>query len=493
MEHQPDSVTPTGFTSALENKVFCVRKNDPRTCSLCVGSELEPRAWKQLGRFLCKNTHVMHVCLYACHLKEDSMAALCAGLARNAYINEFEISDCPLKDADVRSLAPFLRENPSLHTINIEGCLRRSQGAQGAVELLSEALAHRGTCVGSIENLSLDDNFVGVHHMFDALIAALNKNRELRRFSLVGNAIGKSGCQSLARLLKNPASQLKSLVLRHNCIDDEGAAVLAAALTRNTTLSNLDLDRNRVKARGLMAFLDVISRTPSIPIRITARWKCLSGATRSVLAQLRIDRPLREVLPQLRADPWFPWTEDTAHVWLVTQNGRDLDSDATPFFYALEEGDLLDVSHRELDIVRRGSPASADPPAPSAPGEGHVAALRATVASNHALASLGHETTLAHFVHGRLLREFLWANRGGDPRAATRVKVLRRHVQDGLRVDDFAGLDASLLPRVLAWLGRGPDAAADEERTFLTVPPSSTARLAAIYRLVRGMPELCDV
>jgi len=197
------------------------------------------------------------------------MVDLCTGLEHNESINEFEISDCLLRNAEIQSLAPFIRMNPSLHTLNIEGCL----GASG-VDLLSSALSSR---TNSIENISLDGNCMGgeeSRESFDALISALSNNTELTRASLMCNRIGKDGCTSLARLLKNPDSKLKSLILRHNLIDNECAAVLAESLFGNNMLNNIDLDRNeRVTAKGLMAFLHLISKTPDATIRLTARWR----------------------------------------------------------------------------------------------------------------------------------------------------------------------------------------------------------------------------
>jgi len=194
------------------------------------------------------------------------MVDLCTGLEDNKSISEFEISECSLKNAEIESLAPFIRKNPSLHTLNIEGCFGASLGASGFdLNLLSSALMSR---TQSIENVSLDGNFMGgegTKDAFDTLITALNKNTELTRLSLMCNRIGKEGCISLGRLLKDPNSKLKSLILRHNYIDDECAAILAESLSNNTSLFNIDLDRNeRVSAEGLMKFVHLISRNGSI-------------------------------------------------------------------------------------------------------------------------------------------------------------------------------------------------------------------------------------
>ena len=114
MDHQPDDdANVAGLAPKLESRVFSIKDNDPKTNHLYIGSGLDPRAWKQLGRWLHKNTHVKYVCLNACHLKGKSMADLCTGLEHNESISEFEISDCCLKNEEIQSLSPFIRNNPS--------------------------------------------------------------------------------------------------------------------------------------------------------------------------------------------------------------------------------------------------------------------------------------------------------------------------------------------------------------------------------------------
>eukprot|EP00584_Thalassiosira_punctigera_P026946 CAMPEP_0172578512 /NCGR_PEP_ID=MMETSP1067-20121228/138774_1 /TAXON_ID=265564 ORGANISM="Thalassiosira punctigera, Strain Tpunct2005C2" /NCGR_SAMPLE_ID=MMETSP1067 /ASSEMBLY_ACC=CAM_ASM_000444 /LENGTH=412 /DNA_ID=CAMNT_0013371209 /DNA_START=322 /DNA_END=1560 /DNA_ORIENTATION=- len=410
------------------------------------------------------------------------MADLCRGLEHNESISEFEISDCLLRNAEIQSLAPFVRKNPSLHTLNIDGCL-----GEGGVDLLSSALMSR---THSIENISLDGNCMGSEdskESFDAFIAALNNNKELTRASLMGNQIGKHGVASLARLLKNPDSKLKSLILRHNCIDNECAAILAESLLSNTKLNNIDLDRNeRVSSKGLMAFLHVISRTPDAPIHLTVRWRFPSSTDEmSAIVNIRLNEPLHSLAAQLSANQYFIWASDMSKVKLHF-DGKGLDCSETPFFYCMKEGDVVDVVTDSIwgrNLIE-GSKVGLD-----VNWGKNINGVRGTIASNHTLSSLGYETALRrNFPLGHLLREFLEANKR-TPSSSARVKVFRCHVQHNLSLEDLCEMD-TVMPRVLAWIGCALGET-DKERTFSAPPPPTVVRLGAIYHVLRAMPMLC--
>ena len=63
--------------------------------------------------------------------------------------------------------------------------------------------------------------------------------------------IGLKGCTSLAMLLRNQASNLTTLDLNENFIDDECAEILARSLANNTKLEGLWLnDNNEITTGG---------------------------------------------------------------------------------------------------------------------------------------------------------------------------------------------------------------------------------------------------
>jgi len=74
----------------------------------------------------------------------------------------------------------------------------------------------------------------------------LPQNRLLGELCLGDNGIGDTGARLLSEFLETPASVLRRLSLRDNRIGDAGANFLAAALTKNTKLEELDLWGNLI-------------------------------------------------------------------------------------------------------------------------------------------------------------------------------------------------------------------------------------------------------
>ncbi|KAL9180428.1 hypothetical protein ACHAXT_008398 [Thalassiosira profunda] len=471
-----------GLAPVLEGRACAISRNDPDMNHLYIGSGLDPKAWKQLGRWLQKADHVKYVCFNACHLKGQSMEDLCKGMQHNRSIEEFELGELKIKSVEMQGLSPFILNNPSLTTLNIEGGLDKD-----AVDLLSSALRGR---TNSIENLALDGNCLGgeeKRESFKALVEALAHHKKLRRFSLMGNRIGKEACEIMSPLLEGPDATLQSLVLRHNYVNNECCGVLGEALAKNKSLNNLDLDRNDIGPKGLIHFLHLLNRIPGASINITLRWRRPDREDVRVGIRMRLDEPLWKVKSKLSAHDEFSWiADDMANAKMMF--GRSyLDLSQTPFFYGIREGCRVDIAEEPEGRNVRDISINVDEEE-NREGTNGVAN---SVASNHSLVSIGYETALRRgFVHGELLREFLEANKKDD-RAAARIKVFRYHVVYNLSVEDWSEME-TVMPRVLAWIGRALRED-DPDRTYLSNPPprSEIVRLDATYRLLKAMPMLC--
>ena len=476
-----------GLAPCYEKKIFRIRDNDPNMNHLYLGSCISEKACKQLGKWLESNTHVLNFCIGKAFLKGESMRALCAGLRHNKSIRGLEFGDNTIKKDEMESLAPFIVMNPSLHTLSIEGCLGKC-----GVELLSTALASR---THSVENVSLDGNSMGggeskERGTFDSLIMALGKHTQLCHLSLMGNQIGEQACCALATLFKDPASNLKSLILRHNYIDDRCAGILADGLANNTHLNNLDLDRNeRMTPKGLMKLLNCVCKIPCSTIHLNVSWVCpRTDVRKSACLQIKLNEPLHRLGIQLYSNPRWGYTvEDMPKVKIVKERCK-LVWRETPFYYNMRNGDSLRII-LEADGIY-APPNLLDMSGGMCISQGSI--QDTATSSNHTLTCLGYETALKRaFIHGPLLRECLEVNKRQDKSSVARVKMFRVHVQYSLNYIQFVDMETGLMPRVLAWIEKA-QSGHDEERTYFAPPPPDIMRFNSRYQLIRGMPQLFE-
>jgi hypothetical protein len=77
---------------------------------------------------------------------------------------------------------------------------------------------------------------------------------------LEGNDVGDKGAASLATALTKENACLKELFLGSNHIETSGALSLAASLERNTTLTKLYLEGNRIGSEGGAAFSEALEK-----------------------------------------------------------------------------------------------------------------------------------------------------------------------------------------------------------------------------------------
>ena len=82
------------------------------------------------------------------------------------------------------------------------------------------------------------------------IITALSMHPQLELLHLKGMSIGRNECTALSTLLRHTTTQLETLNLNCNYIDDEKLEVLVNVLTNVNTLKELDLGCNRSSLNG---------------------------------------------------------------------------------------------------------------------------------------------------------------------------------------------------------------------------------------------------
>mmetsp|Transcript_62113 Transcript_62113/g.148136 ORF Transcript_62113/g.148136 Transcript_62113/m.148136 type:complete len:387 (-) Transcript_62113:11-1171(-) len=91
-----------------------------------------------------------------------------------------------------------------------------------------------------------------------ALAGALSRNATVTTLDLRENRIGNSGAESLADALAMN-SALKTLILGQNSVREQGAKKIAEALNENQTLTSLDLSDNGLEHYGAEHFSKVLA------------------------------------------------------------------------------------------------------------------------------------------------------------------------------------------------------------------------------------------
>jgi len=310
-------ITPDAQNRSILDKL---KQNEPSLSNLYISNgssrgmhsyvpgEEEDVSW--LGKFLGKNSYVKELVV-----KTSIDDTFYKGLSCNKSIQKIHILHIDLSDGQIfHVLDPFKQKHSKLNEIKLYNC---TLGTEGALQL-SVALGRFNT--KSLKKITLSYNQIGEGQMNNVITAigmqtelellrlsGMNIGRnecmalstmirwgttKLRQLSLRGNdiddesvkslvsAIGGSklvrlslsrnrfitseGYKTLSNLLERPDSSLKFLFLRSNNIGDDGALVLAAALTNNSTLKTLSLKNSGITSKGWSLFSKILCDTSSV-------------------------------------------------------------------------------------------------------------------------------------------------------------------------------------------------------------------------------------
>mmetsp|Transcript_14955 Transcript_14955/g.32251 ORF Transcript_14955/g.32251 Transcript_14955/m.32251 type:complete len:479 (-) Transcript_14955:1180-2616(-) len=223
------------------------------------------------------------------------LAEFCSGLKFNRWIESIHIKKCDLFGMELFDyLAPFLETNANLRKITIDNeddvdydignnalrsiseslpkCTHITKLRFIECDMETEGIRLLSTGIKgckSLKSLSL----VGVNALKETtgidgealghLVEALHGHPELVELTLCRNDLGRNfNFATLIFLLED--SKLKLLNLQDNNIGGAHAAIMACALSNNSSLLTLDLSSNRITSTGWHAFLRLLCDTSSI-------------------------------------------------------------------------------------------------------------------------------------------------------------------------------------------------------------------------------------
>eukprot|EP00984_Skeletonema_dohrnii_P034964 scaffold34577_cov82-Skeletonema_dohrnii-CCMP3373.AAC.1 len=199
-----------------------------------------------LGYFIGKSN-----CLYELFIdylgEGENIEAFVEGINHNQSITRLSI-DADLGDVNFQSMSPFFRNNNNLAKLEFSNFELGLECAQ-SIALTLGRRRFQSLKVLRIEGCNLSAEG------FAVIATALGIQPQLEQLHLENNNFGLMGCIALGETLRGwCTSNLKTLDLDNDQIDDQGLQELAAGLTSNSILEDLFLSDNLITGVGLRSF-----------------------------------------------------------------------------------------------------------------------------------------------------------------------------------------------------------------------------------------------
>jgi hypothetical protein len=319
----------------------------------------------------------------------------------------------------------------------------------------------------------------------------LENNRNLANFEVQGFTVGYEAAQNFALALgRMNHNSLEYLSFDNTEISDEGLAEIATALRSQSQLERLDLNNNNIGNSGCIALGNTLSKWPhsnkletlnvtanaiddeGLQALVSGMMNCRSLKRLSLSHNQSITAAgLRSLFPLLQSESHFLET-------LVLYGIGFGDNGAI----ALAEGLRGNESLKELWLY------------PSAAGMTSVgwsafsrllcdtSTINNTYLSNHTLTKIGDYRSVdtPHYI-----LDYLALNKSKPTDAPiSKIKILRSHLDLDMR--PFFEWKMKFLPVAVSWLRRARSPRETKKK-------SAGRKLSALYKFVRGMPDLAVI
>ncbi|KAJ3244493.1 hypothetical protein HDU77_009889 [Chytriomyces hyalinus] len=204
-----------------------------------------------------------------------------SSLQINTNLQVLNLSTCRLGASSILALSTVLQTNDSLLSLDISNNKINASLESDVCYHLSKMI-RRNTSLGyiNLSKLSISD-WATVNHLSNAI----KENMRIRVLDLSCNRITRDGCISLSMNLSTVQKTLTFLSLSCCAIQDEGAEAIGLCLTRNTALTTLYVDYNKITGIGLRAIARALHSNQTL-VRL-ALWgnafsELIGGPIRSV-------------------------------------------------------------------------------------------------------------------------------------------------------------------------------------------------------------------
>lgn len=232
---QPDVLVLHPFT---EDILLMLKNNDPSVIGVRID---EDTTIKGAGRIIAESKLLRKMDIYVGTNEMTRRGEFWCGLACNRSIESlFLASTCVKTDVEeiMRVITPIFEANKKLHSID---CYFQEPEAMSS---LSNVLANCNN--DSFRRIHIY-SLCGIDQLQAEFFDSLKEMHSLMELSCGGFVMGRMGCFALANLLRNPASNVTTLILDDTEIDDEGFAVLTSAFIVNSANGT----RNSLRTLGI--------------------------------------------------------------------------------------------------------------------------------------------------------------------------------------------------------------------------------------------------
>ncbi|KOO27955.1 hypothetical protein Ctob_003240, partial [Chrysochromulina tobinii] len=204
------------------------------------------------------NTTLTQLDLGGSSLGAESGKALAVALQTNTTLTQLSLNHNNLGDSGGCALAVALQTNTTLRHLDLGGNNLSTERDKAVLKLLKmnssfHTIACGGVVLSIVELTSAASIVLSEKRLGDAfgLVIAhlISRNRSLTQLDLGGNNLSTETCKALVEVLKTNTA-LAQLSLRSNQLGDADGRTLAIEISRNRSLTQLDLGGNSLGAES---------------------------------------------------------------------------------------------------------------------------------------------------------------------------------------------------------------------------------------------------
>ena len=221
-----------------------------------------------LNESVANISNLTDISLYNGDLRGGVAGTLTSAMNICPNLNEITICVCKVDDASLNQFASGIIGISSLQRLRIlhatavvegndySGNIDGTEGAKSIVTLFQDPSCN----INNLDVASCGFN----NESIQLIVNGLRGNAKLEHLRLFGSSVGRSGCESIVRLLQDPSCNLTSLTLGGSAINNESVKTIVRSLAGNTKLKHLGLSGSRIGS-GCESIISLL-QTPSCSI-----------------------------------------------------------------------------------------------------------------------------------------------------------------------------------------------------------------------------------